>query len=86
MSMHTLAICLWVLLAFVMAAIPSSDNHWRRAYVLIAIGTPLLIWLTWTGSLLYGVVFILVAASVLRWPLIYLFRWARRQFARQRDE
>lgn len=73
------AICLWVVLAFVMQSIPSNDHHWRRAYVLIAIGLPLLIWVTWTQGVLMGVLGLLVGASVLRWPLIYLYRWLRQQ-------
>ena len=37
----------WVVLAFVMAVIPSRDNHWRRAYLLMAVGFPALIWILW---------------------------------------
>ncbi len=74
-----LAICFWVVLAFVMAMIPSNDNHWRRAYVLMAIGAPMLVWMVLTGHLLYAGIFIIVAASVFRWPLVYLYRWLRRQ-------
>lgn len=72
------AICLWVIVAFVMAAVPSNDNHWRRAYVLMAIGAPMLVWMVWTGGALYGALFVGVAASVLRWPVYYLYRWVRR--------
>ncbi|WP_439156128.1 DUF2484 family protein [Yoonia sp.] len=75
-------ICLWVLLAFVMAVIPSTDNHWRRAYVLMAIGAPLLVWVTWTGGIWYGLLGLIAAGSFLRWPLVYLLRWIRRQMAR----
>ncbi|MEO0929933.1 MAG: DUF2484 family protein, partial [Pseudomonadota bacterium] len=47
MSLSLFLLCLWVVIAFVMAAIPSDDNHWRRAYVLIALGLPLLAFLIW---------------------------------------
>ena len=70
-----LAIGLWVVLAFVMAAVPSHDNHWRRAYVLIAIGTPLLIWIVWQHSLLMGLFGLIVGGLVLRWPVYFLWRW-----------
>ena len=76
------AICLWVLVAFIMAIIPSTDNHWRRAYVLMAAGFPLLIWVTWTGGLWYGVLALAAGASFLRWPLYYLCLWVKRQLAR----
>ncbi|MFQ1699772.1 DUF2484 family protein [Loktanella agnita] len=73
------AICLWIGVAFVMAMIPSSDNHWRRAYVLMAVGAPMLIWVVWTGGMLYGLIFLVAAASVLRWPLYHLYLWLRRK-------
>jgi hypothetical protein len=31
----------WLILANVLAMIPSNDDHWRRAYFLIAVGLPL---------------------------------------------
>jgi len=69
----------WVLLAFVMAAIPSNDHHWRRAYVLIALGIPLLIWISWQYGIIYGIIGLLVGCSVLRWPVYYLWRWIKRR-------
>lgn len=66
---------LWVVLAFVLSAIPSSDNHWRRAYVLIAVGVPLLVWIMWQDGFLMGAIALIVGASVLRWP-VYFF-WQR---------
>jgi hypothetical protein len=77
MNLSLLLMCLWVVLSFVLAAIPSTDNHWRRAYVLIALGIPLLIFMTWQGGLLFGFVGLLVGCSVLRWPVIFLWRWVR---------
>ncbi len=65
---------LWVVLAYVMAAFPSTDNHWRRAYVLMAIGAPLLVWIIWQHGAVMGVVGVIVGASVFRWPLLFLWR------------
>lgn len=65
---------LWVVLAFVMAAFPSSDNHWRRAYVLIAVGMPMLFWITWRDGFLMGVLALIVGGLVLRWPVYFLWR------------
>jgi Ca2+/H+ antiporter len=78
MTHSLIAISLWVVLAFVMAAIPSNDNHWRRAYVLIAIGLPLLAWVAWQAGPLAGMVGPVVGGLVLRWPVLYLWRWLRR--------
>jgi hypothetical protein len=75
-----LALCaLWLIAANVIAMFPSKDYHWRAAYVLIAIGVPLLGWVTYTAGPVVGMVVLAAAASVLRWPVIYLWRWLRRQ-------
>lgn len=71
------AASLWVVLAFVMQSIPSNDNHWRRAYVLMALGAPLLIWVIAAEGAVIGFIVFTVGASVFRWPLFYLYRWLR---------
>ena len=67
----------WFILANVLALIPSKDHHWRRAYVLIAVGIPLLGWVTYQNGPLIGLLIFAAGASILRWPLIYLARWVR---------
>jgi hypothetical protein len=37
----------WLIAANVIAMFPSRDKHWRVAYVLIAVGVPILGWATW---------------------------------------
>lgn len=71
--------CVWLITANVMAMFPSRDHHWRAAYVLIAIGIPLLGWVTYAHGPVIGVALLIAGASVLRWPVIYLWRWVRRQ-------
>ncbi len=70
--------CVWIVAANVLALIPSRDNHWFRAYVLIAIGIPLLIYIGYSTGWLFAVAFFLAGASVLRWPVVYLMRWLGR--------
>jgi len=70
--------CLWVIAANMLAMIPSKDNYWRRAYFLIAIGVPLLGYVTYQIGPVWGLVFLIAGASILRWPLVYLVRWIRR--------
>lgn len=72
--------CLWLLLANVLAMLPSRDNHWSRAYVLMAAGVPLLGYITYVNGPLVGMVFLLAGASVLRWPVVYFGRWLRSVF------
>ena len=57
--------CLWLIAANVLAMLPSRDNHWTRAYVLIALGVPLLAFVSYQNGLFWGVAFLIAAASVL---------------------
>ncbi len=77
MSWSLAAACAWALLANVLAMLPSRDNHWRRAYFLIAIGIPILGWVTYENGPWWGLGVLIAAMSVLRWPVIYLGRWLR---------
>lgn len=70
--------CLWLVVANMIAMLPSRDYHWRAAYVLIALGIPLLGWVTYAAGPIWGMVFLAAGASLLRWPLVYLWRWMRR--------
>ncbi|HCP80442.1 MAG TPA: hypothetical protein DIT67_02205 [Octadecabacter sp.] len=72
----------WLVAANVLAMLPSRDNLWTRAYVLIAIGIPLLGYITYTNGPLLGMAFLVAGCSVLRWPVIYLGRWIRRMMAK----
>lgn len=72
---------LWIIVANVIAILPTRDNHWTAAYVLIAVGIPILGWVTWESGPVWGMAILLMGASVLRWPLVFLFRWARRKVA-----
>ena len=47
MSLSLILAALWALTANVLAMIPSRDNHWRRAYALIAVGIPILGYVTY---------------------------------------
>lgn len=80
MSASLVLACLWVLAANVAAMIPSRDNHWTRAYMLIAAGIPILGYVTWQHGGLAGLVVLVAGMSMLRWPVIYLGRWIRGRF------
>lgn len=77
MTLSLFLACLWAIAANVLAILPSSDNHWRRACLLIGLGLPLLGYLVWQNGLWIGLVVLLAGMSVLRWPLRYLWRWLR---------
>ncbi|MGJ8605011.1 MAG: DUF2484 family protein [Marivita sp.] len=85
MSYSLSAACCWIILAAILAAIPSNDNHWRRAYLLMMLGAPILVWVYVQEGVWWGLVFTVAAASVFRWPLRYLFAWMVRQVTRRAD-
>ena len=67
----------WLVLANVTAMFPSRRNHWPAAYVLIAVGIPILGWVTVQNGPFVALLMLAAGASVLRWPVIYLGRWVR---------
>lgn len=81
MSLPLILGLLWLILANVIAMFPSRDHHWTNAYRLIALGLPILGWITWANGPLLGLAFLVAGASVLRWPVIFLWRWLRNLFA-----
>lgn len=67
----------WLIVANVIAMLPSRDHHWRAAYALIAVGIPILGYVTWQAGPLWGMAILAAGASVLRWPLFRLWRALR---------
>ncbi|MES2843907.1 MAG: DUF2484 family protein [Pseudomonadota bacterium] len=70
--------CLWAVLATVAAMLPNRI-HWPAAYVLIAVGIPLLGWVTYQNGPFIGMLVLAAGVSVLRWPVLFLFRWIARK-------
>jgi len=77
MSLSLILACLWALVANVLAMLPSRDNHWTNAYVLIAIGIPIIGYVTWQHGPWIGLLVMVAGMSILRWPVIYLTRWIK---------
>jgi len=71
------AALIWLVAANLIAMFPSRDNHWRAAYGLILVGIPLLGWVTYQNGPVWGLLILAAGASVLRWPLVYLWRWIK---------
>jgi hypothetical protein len=78
MSLSLILACLWALVANILAMTPSKDYHWRNAYILIGVGIPILGYVTWQHGPWIGLLIMVAAMSVLRWPVIYLGRWIKR--------
>lgn len=80
MTLSLTLACLWALIATLIAILPSKRSHWPQAYVLIAVGIPLLGFVTYQNGPMAGVICALAGASILRWPLRYFVRWAMSVF------
>lgn len=78
MTTSLLLACIWGVLANIIGILPSKHHHWPSAYVLIAVGIPLLAFVILENGVLIGLVVLAAAASILRWPVRYLLRWCRR--------
>lgn len=79
MSAPLILAALWVIAATVIAMLPSKDRHWRAAYGLIAVGVPILVAVFWVNGPWAAVFVLLAGMSVLRWPVVHLWRWLRRK-------
>ncbi|TYB80921.1 DUF2484 family protein [Maritimibacter fusiformis] len=77
MTASLIAACVWALTANLIAMFPSRRQHWPAAWGLIAVGIPIVGWVTWQSGPLIGLVVLAAGMSVLRWPVRYLVRWVR---------
>jgi len=68
--------CCWVLVATLAALLPRRF-HWPAAFALIVLGIPLLGWVTYQNGPVLGMLVLAGGASMLRWPIIHLWRWLR---------
>ena len=65
MPMSLILACLWALAANILAMTPSRDRHWRAAYLLIAVGIPIVGYVTWQTGPFMGFICLLAAVSIL---------------------
>ncbi|TCO72940.1 DUF2484 family protein [Rhodovulum euryhalinum] len=77
--------CLWVIVAAALGGLPERF-HWPAAYGLIAVGIPILGFVTYQNGPFLGLVALAAGCSVLRWPLLYFGRWMMRPLRRRQRE
>lgn len=78
MTASLISAALWALVANLIALTPSRRGHWPAAWALIAAGIPIVGWVTWANGPFLGLLVLAAGASMLRWPLIRLWRWLKR--------
>ncbi|MFY9241135.1 MAG: DUF2484 family protein [Roseovarius sp.] len=83
MSISLILACLWALTANLLAMMPSRDSHWKLAYGLIAVGIPILGYVTYQNGPWVGLFVLAAGMSMLRWPVRYLGRWVMGLLARR---
>lgn len=74
MSLSLIFGFLWLIVANLIAMLPSRDHHWRNAYILMALGLPLTLWLFQSQGALITTAYLAAAASILRWPLYHAWK------------
>lgn len=79
MSWSLICAFVWIVVANFSAMLPGKNYHWNTAYVLIAIGVPLLGWVTIENGPWIGLLCLAAGVSILRWPVRYLGRWIKRK-------
>lgn len=85
MSMSLLLAFFWVIIANVIAMFPAKNGHWPVAYVLIAVGIPLVGYVTFENGPWVGLIALAAGASILRWPVRYFGRWIRKVSSRKTE-
>lgn len=78
MTPSLIAAALWAVAANLIAMMPSKRGHWPAAWGLIAIGIPIVGWVTLQNGPFVGLAVLAAGASILRWPVRHFFGWLRR--------
>lgn len=76
--MSLIAFFCWAIAANFAGMLPSRRRHWPAAYVLIATGLPILAWVFWSNGVIWTLICLAAAISVLRWPAWFFWRWLTR--------
>lgn len=79
MTLSLILLCVWVLLAAASMVLLPGKRSWWAAYGLIALGLPLLVYITVENGWIWGGIALAVGLWTLRWPTRYLLRWCKRQ-------
>jgi hypothetical protein len=80
MNLSILLAAAWAIIANLGALLPSKRKHWPFAYFLIAVGVPILGFVTYQNGPSIGLLVLAAGMSVLRWPVYYLWKWIKSRF------
>ena len=85
MTLSLALACIWLVVANVIAILPTKDKHWTSAYLLMSVGVPLLGFVVYENGLVWGIGLLIAGGWILRWPVYYLFRWITRKLGLRKD-
>ena len=80
MNLSLILAAAWAIVANLGALIPSRRKHWPFAYVLIAVGVPILGYVTLQNGPWIGLIVFAAGLGVLRWPVYYFWKWLKSRF------
>ncbi|MBI6629884.1 DUF2484 family protein [Pontibaca salina] len=83
MTLSLFLAALWAVMANILAVLSDREIYWKRAYVLIGLGVPLIGFVTFQNGPWVGMMVLAAGVSVLRWPVIYLAHWVKAQWQDQ---
>ena len=83
--MALVALCLWVVVAWLLMVTLTAKQSWPAAYVLIAVGVPIVVWLGLAMGAALALLGVAVMMLVLRWPVRYGLRWIARKLGMRAD-
>lgn len=79
MTYSFLLICVWALIANVIALFPSKRHHWPAAYALLAFSVPMMAVIIYENDGLLIAAAILIWISTMRWPIRYGWIWIKQK-------
>ena len=82
MSLSLTLACIWAVVTNIIAITPTRDDHWAAAYILIALGLPIVGYVWWQHGFWIGLAVLVAGASMLHWPVRYAWRWLKRTVRR----
>ncbi|KAA2316373.1 DUF2484 family protein [Pseudooceanicola sediminis] len=77
MSESISLVLIWGLAANLAAILPRQQDDWTPAYILIAIGIPILGYVTMQHGPWAGLIVLVAGMAALRWPVVNFGRWLR---------
>ncbi|SFK51839.1 DUF2484 family protein [Shimia haliotis] len=71
--------CVWLVAANFRAMFPSKDHLWSFAYVMIALGLPILVGVYIENGIWAAAIVLVMGGWIMRWPVYYAWLWLKKR-------